>query len=128
MQFGLGQQTAGGKFDWSHIHRHMAGRWVALTPGQTTRYAELVMAQLSEPATDKPFFTDGILKKDILQHYELNKVYHVIMVLSVSMICACMPQFLKACLALGSRSVSCSFSIWALAGQSVGNQKQAMSC
>ena len=90
MQFGLGQQTTEGKFDWSHIHRHMAGRWAALTPDQTTRYAELVMAQLSEPATDKPFFADGISKKDILQHYELNKVCHVMNMLSLSMICACM--------------------------------------
>lgn len=56
----------------------MTGRWAALTPHQTTRYAELVMAQLSEPANDKPFFTDGISKKDILQHYELNKVPHVV--------------------------------------------------
>lgn len=74
MQFGLGQQTSGGKFDWTHVHRHMTGRWPALALGQTTKYAELVMAQLSEPATDKPYFTDGISKKDILQHYELNKV------------------------------------------------------
>ena len=74
MQFGLGQQTSGGKFDWTNVHRHMTGRWPALTPGQTNKYAELVMAQLSEPATDKPYFTDGISKKDILQHYELNKV------------------------------------------------------
>lgn len=78
MQFGLGQQTSGGKFDWTHVHRHMTGRWPALTPGQTTKYAELVMAQLSEPASDKPYFTDGISKKDILQHYELNKVPHAV--------------------------------------------------
>jgi len=25
MQFGLGQQLTGGKFDWSHIHRQMTG-------------------------------------------------------------------------------------------------------
>ena len=74
MQFGLGQQTSGGKFDWSHLHRHMTGRWPQLGLDQTTRYAELVMAQLSEPASDKPFFTDGIAKKDILQYHELNKV------------------------------------------------------
>lgn len=90
MQFGLGQQTKEGKFDWSHIHRHMAGRWAALTPDQTTSYAELVMAQLSEPATDKPFFTDGISKKDILQHYELNKVCRI---MSLCNIWGCMLHF-----------------------------------
>ena len=74
MQFGLGQQTSGSKFDWSHIHRHMVGRWPALTLQQTSSYAELVMAQLSEPANDKPFFSDGISKNDVLQHHELNKV------------------------------------------------------
>lgn len=78
MQFGLGQQTSGGKFDWTHVHRHMTGRWPALSPGQTTKYAELVMAQLSEPASDKLYFTDGISKKDILQHYELNKVPYAV--------------------------------------------------
>lgn len=74
MQFGLGQQLTGGKFDWSHIHRHMAGRWPPLALDHTCRYAELVMAQLSEAANGKPFFADGILKKEILQSYELNKV------------------------------------------------------
>jgi hypothetical protein len=74
MQFGLGQQLTGGKFDWSHIHRHMTGRWPPLTLEHTCRYAELVMAQLSEAANGKPFFADGILKKEILQSYELNKV------------------------------------------------------
>ncbi len=74
MQFGLGQQLQGGKFDWSHIHRHMTGRWPPLSLGQTCRYAELVMAQLSEPANDKPYFADGIAKKEILQAYEFNKV------------------------------------------------------
>ena len=74
MQFGLGQQLTGGKFDWSHIHRHMTGRWPPLALEQTCRYAELVMAQLSEAANGKPFFADGILKKEILQSYELNKV------------------------------------------------------
>ena len=93
MQFGLGQQTTEGKFDWSHIHRHMAGRWTALPSDQTTRYAELVMAQLSEPGTDKAFFTDGISKKEILQFYELNKVCHAMNMRSVCMICACMLHF-----------------------------------
>ena len=73
MQFGLGQQLPGGKFDWTHIQRHMTGRpFVSLE--QVTRYAELVMLQLSEPANQQPFFADGIPKKDILQNYELNKV------------------------------------------------------
>ncbi|KAL0033469.1 hypothetical protein WJX77_010766 [Trebouxia sp. C0004] len=74
MQFGLGEQLTGGKFDWSHIHRHMTGKWPTLALEQTCRYAELVMAQLSEAANGKPFFADGILKKEILQSYELNKV------------------------------------------------------
>jgi len=74
MQFGLGQQLTGGKFDWSHIHRQMTGRWPPLALEQTCRYAELVMAQLSEAANGKPHFADGILKKEILQSYELNKV------------------------------------------------------
>lgn len=47
------------------------------------------MAQLSEPASDKPFFTDGINKKDILQHYELNKARHVRTVLIVHFAPAC---------------------------------------
>lgn len=75
MQFGLGQQLAGGKFDWSHLHRHMnTGRWPALSLEQVCRYAELVMAQLSEPANNKPYFADGIAKKEVLQAYDLNKV------------------------------------------------------
>ena len=74
MQFGLGQQLAGGKFDWSHIQRRMTGKWPPLALEQTCGYAELVMAQLSEPANGKPYFADGILKKEILQSYELNKV------------------------------------------------------
>ena len=74
MQFGLGQQLTGGKFDWSHIHRHMTARWPPLALELTCRYAELVMAQLSEASNGKPFFADGILKKEILQSYELNKV------------------------------------------------------
>ena len=74
MQFGLGQQLAGGKFDWTHIQRHMATKWPSLTLEHTCRYAELVMLQLSEPANQLPFFADGILKKDVLQNYELNKV------------------------------------------------------
>lgn len=76
MQFGLGQQLAGGKFDWSHIQHRMTGKWPPLALEQTCGYAELVMAQLSEPANGKPYFADGILKKEILQSYELNKVTH----------------------------------------------------
>ena len=88
MQFGLGQQSSsGGKFDWGHIQRHMTGRWPHITLDQTTRYAELVMAQLSEPASDKPFFTDGISKKDILQFYELNKVLHTEVRLTMRLRC-----------------------------------------
>lgn len=72
MHFGLGHQLPGGKFDWTHIHKHMTACAVSLN--QINNYAELVMAQLSEPANDKPFFTDGILKKDILQLNGLNQV------------------------------------------------------
>lgn len=70
MQFGLGTQLQGGKFDWSHIAKRMP----ALNTAQVSRYAELVMAQLSEPANDKPFFADGIAKNQILQFYGLNEV------------------------------------------------------
>lgn len=70
LQFGLGHQLPGGKFDWSHIHRHMA----TVSLPHINKYAELVMAQLSEPANDRPFFADGILKKDILQLHGLNQV------------------------------------------------------
>lgn len=71
MHFGLGHQLPGGKFDWSHIHKHMAG---SVSLGVVNKYAELVMAQLSEPANDKPYFADGILKKDVLQLNNLNQV------------------------------------------------------
>ena len=46
----------------------------AVTLAHINKYAELVMAQLSEPANDRPYFADGILKKDILQLHGLNQV------------------------------------------------------